>query len=90
VQPESKPDVDGVFGIPPAVAIAQRTSRGGRKSTVATQTEIYHFLRLMYVKLGVQHCPDCGCAIAPQSEDAMVARILREAAASTSDCWRRW
>ena len=78
VQPESKPDVDGVFGIPPAVAIAQRTSRGGRKSTVATQTEIYHFLRLMYVKLGVQHCPDCGCAIAPQSEDAMVARILRE------------
>jgi len=78
LQPESKPDVDGVFGIPPAVAIAQRTSRGGRKSTVATQTEIYHFLRLMYVKLGVQHCPDCGCAIAPQSEDAMVARILRE------------
>ncbi len=78
VQPESKPDVDGVFGIPPAVAIAQRTSRGGRKSTVATQTEIYHFLRLMYVKLGVQHCPDCGCAIAPQSEDAMVARIMRE------------
>jgi excinuclease ABC subunit A len=78
VQPESKPDVDGVFGIPPAVAIAQRTSRGGRKSTVATQTEIYHFLRLMYVKLGVQHCPDCGCAIAPQTEDAMVARILRE------------
>ncbi|WP_371133572.1 excinuclease ABC subunit A, partial [Methyloversatilis sp.] len=78
VQPESKPDVDGVFGIPPAVAIAQRTSRGGRKSTVATQTEIYHFLRLLYVKLGVQHCPDCGCAIAPQTEDAMVARILRE------------
>jgi excinuclease ABC subunit A len=47
-----------VFGIPPTVAIEQRTSRGGRKSTVATLTEIYHFLRLLYVKLGTQHCPD--------------------------------
>ncbi|MEN9558817.1 MAG: UvrABC system protein, partial [Pseudomonadota bacterium] len=46
VQPPSKPDVDGIFGIPPTVAIEQRTSRGGRKSTVATLTEIYHYLRL--------------------------------------------
>ena len=59
VQPASRPDVDAIFGIPPTVAIEQRTSRGGRKSTVATLTEIYHFLRLLYVKLGVQHCPDC-------------------------------
>ena len=41
------------------MAIEQRTSRGGRKSTVATLTEIYHFLRLLFVKLGTQHCPDC-------------------------------
>jgi excinuclease ABC subunit A len=78
VQPASKPDVDAIFGIPPTVAIEQRTSRGGRKSTVATLTEIYHFLRLLYVKLGTQHCPDCDCAIEPQTLDAMAARILRD------------
>src|SRR5262249_17859327 len=49
VQPAARPDVDAIFGIPPTVAIEQRTSRGGRKSTVATLTEIYHFLRLLYV-----------------------------------------
>ncbi|MEN3113406.1 excinuclease ABC subunit UvrA [Uliginosibacterium paludis] len=78
VQPASKPDVDAIHGIPPTVAIEQRTSRGGRKSTVGTLTEVHHFLRLLYVKLGTQHCPDCGCAIEPQSEDAIAARILRE------------
>jgi excinuclease ABC subunit A len=78
VQPASRPDVDGVFGIPPTVAIEQRTSRGGRKSTVATLTEIYHFLRLLYVKLGTQHCPKCDLPIEPQSFDAIVARVMRE------------
>jgi excinuclease ABC subunit A len=78
VQPSSRPDVDGVFGIPPTVAIEQRTSRGGRKSTVATLTEIYHFLRLLYVKVGHQYCPDCGVKIEPQSFDAIAARILRD------------
>ncbi len=78
VQPATRPDVDGVFGIPPTVAIEQRTSRGGRKSTVATLTEVYHFLRLLYVKLGQQHCPDCQVPIEPQSFDAIVARIMRE------------
>jgi excinuclease ABC subunit A len=77
VQPASKPDVDAIFGIPPTVAIEQRVSRGGRKSTVATLTEIYHFLRLLFVKLGTQHCPDCDAAIVPQSIDAISARILR-------------
>jgi len=78
VQPASKPDVDAIWGIPPTVAIEQRTSRGGRKSTVATLTEIYHFLRLLYVKLGVQHCPNDGTPIAPQSAEAIAARILRD------------
>jgi excinuclease ABC subunit A len=76
VQPATRPDVDGVYGIPPTVAIEQRTSRGGRKSTVATLTEIYHFLRLLYVKLGVQHCPDCAIAIEPQSFDAIASRLV--------------
>jgi excinuclease ABC subunit A len=78
VQPASRPDVDAIFGIPPTVAIEQRTSRGGRKSTVATMTEIYHFLRLLYVKLGVQYCPDCRVAIEPQSIESIAARILRD------------
>jgi excinuclease ABC subunit A len=78
VQPASRPDVDAIFGIPPTVAIEQRTSRGGHKSTVATLTEIYHFLRLMYVKLGVQYCPECNAAIEPQSADAIAARVLED------------
>jgi excinuclease ABC subunit A len=78
VQPASRPDVDAIFGIPPTVAIEQRTSRGGHKSTVATLTEIYHFLRLMYVKLGMQYCPACNAPIEPQSADAIAARVLKD------------
>ena len=77
VEPAARPDVDAIYGIPPTVAIEQRTSRGGRKSTVATLTEIYHFLRLLYAKLGQQYCPDCSIAIQPQTPAAIVARIVR-------------
>jgi len=77
IQPASKPDVDAVLGIPPTVAIEQRTSRGGRKSTVATVTEIYHFLRLMFVKLGIQHCPDCNLPITSQSTDEIIADTMK-------------
>jgi excinuclease ABC subunit A len=78
VQPAARPDVDAIFGIPPTVAIEQRTSRGGSKSTVATLTELYHFLRLLYVKLGTQHCPTCDVPIRPQSFDSIAARLLRD------------
>ena len=77
VQPAARPDLDAIHGIPPTVAIEQRASRGGLKSTVATLTEIYHFLRLIYVRLGTQYCPDCNLAIAPQSLDAIVASLQR-------------
>ena len=77
VQPAARADVEAVRGIPPTVAIESRASRGGRKSTVGTATEIYHFLRLLYVKLGVQHCPQCGDAIEPQSAERIIARILK-------------
>ncbi|NLE02111.1 MAG: excinuclease ABC subunit UvrA [Fibrobacter sp.] len=77
IQPASKPDVDAVLGVPPTVAIEQRTSRGGRKSTVATVTEIYHYLRLLFVKLGVQYCPDCAIPIAPQSPESILAEIMK-------------
>ncbi len=77
VEPAGRADVDAVYGIPPTVAIEQRTSRGGRKSTVATLTELYHFLRLLFVKLGVQHCPDCGVPIDAQSVESIHARLMK-------------
>lgn len=76
VQPAARPDIDGMSGIPPTVAIEQRTSRGGQKSTVATMTEIHHFLRLLIVKLGTQYCPECDVSIEPQSPEAISAGIL--------------
>jgi excinuclease ABC subunit A len=78
VQPAARPDVDAIYGIPPTVAIEQRTSRGGRKSTVATLTEIYHFLRLLYVKLGTQFCPTCDVAIEPQTSRSIAERLVRQ------------
>jgi excinuclease ABC subunit A len=78
VQPSQRADADAVSGIPPTVAIEQRTSRGGRKSTVATLTEIHPFLRLLYVQLGIQHCPDCELAIQPLTQEQIVARIQKE------------
>ncbi|MCB1874643.1 MAG: excinuclease ABC subunit UvrA [Chromatiales bacterium] len=78
VQPAARPDVDSVSGLPPTVAIEQRTSRGGRKSTVATLTEIHHFLRLLYVRLGTQYCPDCELPIEPLSADAIADRLMRQ------------
>ena len=78
VQPAGRPEVDAVYGIPPTVAIEQRLSRGGRKSTVGTITEVWHFLRLLYVKLGTQHCIHEGAAVQPQSSDSMVAQIMRQ------------
>ena len=72
-----RPEVDDVTGIPPTVAIEQRMSQGGRRSTVATLTEIYHYLRLLYSKLGVQHCPGCGEPIVSQTPEAMLEEIGR-------------
>nr|WP_295130524.1 excinuclease ABC subunit UvrA [uncultured Roseateles sp.] len=78
VQPAGRPEVDAVWGIPPTVAIEQRLSRGGRKSTVATTTEVWHFLRLLYVKLGVQHCMHDGTPVRPQSVESIAAQLLRD------------
>ena len=77
VQPAGRPEVDAVYGIPPTVAIEQRLSRGGRKSTVGTTTEVWHFLRLLFVKLGVQHCIHDGAAVAPQTPESIVAQLLK-------------
>ncbi|MEY3271725.1 MAG: UvrABC system protein [Pseudomonadota bacterium] len=78
VQPAGRPEVDAVYGIPPTVAIEQRLSRGGRKSTVATTTEVWHFLRLLWVKLGLQHCVHDGAPVKPQSTESIAAQLLRD------------
>ncbi|RPE67781.1 excinuclease ABC subunit A [Tibeticola sediminis] len=77
VQPAGRPEVDAVYGIPPSVAIEQRLSRGGAKSTVGTVTEIWHFLRLLWVKLGVQHCVHDGAAVQPQTPERIAAQLLQ-------------
>ncbi len=74
-QQMERPEVDIITGLPPTVAIEQRISRGGGRSTVATVTEIYHFLRLLYAKLGVQHCPACGIAVRRQTAAAIAETV---------------
>jgi len=77
VQPAGRPEVDAVYGIPPTVAIEQRLSRGGRKSTVGTTTEVWHFLRLLYVKLGLQHCVNDNTPVQAQSAQSILALIMK-------------
>jgi len=78
VEQMSRPDVDLVTGIPPTVSIEQRTTRGGGKSTVATVTEVYHFIRLLFARLGTQHCPDCQLPVQPQIRDALARQLQLE------------
>src|SRR5262249_10408545 len=75
VEQLEKPDVDLVTGLPPSVAIEQRVTRGGGKSTVATVTEVYHFLRLLFAKTGTQFCPDCDLPVAKQNVASIVKQI---------------
>src|SRR6185295_11820427 len=78
VEQMAKPDVDLITGIPPTVSIEQRTSRGGGKSTVATVTEVHHFIRLLFARLGTQFCPDCQVAVESQTRDELGHRLQSE------------
>jgi excinuclease ABC subunit A len=79
VEQLSRPDVDLIAGIPPTVSIEQRTSRGGGKSTVATVTEVHHFIRLLFARLGTQFCPDCQVPVEAQTRDELGRRLQAEA-----------
>lgn len=70
-----KPDVDHIFGLPPAIAIEQRKSASNPRSTVATTTEIYDYLRLLYARIGEPHCPKCHRPITKQSSSEIIDRI---------------
>jgi len=78
VEQLSRPDVDLIAGIPPTVSIEQRSSRGGGKSTVATVTEVYHFVRLLFARLGTQFCPDCQVPVEAQTRDEVGRRLQTE------------
>jgi excinuclease ABC subunit A len=75
VEQLEKPEVDSIEGLPPSVAIEQRVTRGGGKSTVATVTEIYHFLRLLFAKLGTQYCPTCDVPVVTQTTSAITQQV---------------
>ena len=72
-----KPDVDHIFGLPPAIAIEQRKATSNPRSTVATTTEIYDYLRILYARVGIPHCPECRKIILRQSSSEIVEQILR-------------
>src|SRR5260364_262345 len=71
-----KPDVDFIEGLSPAVSIDQKTASRNPRSTVATVTEVYDYLRLMFARAGTPHCPNCGREIARQSVDQIVEQIM--------------
>lgn len=71
-----KPDVDSIEGLSPAISIDQKTTSKNPRSTVGTVTEIYDYLRLLYARVGVPHCPICGKEIRRQSTDQIIDKIL--------------
>lgn len=72
----AKPDVDHIEGLSPAVSIDQKTTSRNPRSTVGTVTEVYDYLRLLYARLGVPHCPECGREIKSQTTDQVTDEIL--------------
>ena len=71
-----KPDVDSIEGLSPAISIDQKTTSKNPRSTVGTVTEIYDYLRLLYARIGVPHCPVCGREIRQQTVDQIVDKIM--------------
>ena len=71
-----KPDIDSIDGLSPAISIDQKTTSQNPRSTVGTVTEIYDYLRLLYARIGIPHCPICGRAIEQQSIDQIVGKVL--------------
>lgn len=72
-----KPDVESIEGLPPAISIDQKSTNRNPRSTVGTVTEIYDYFRLLYARIGVPHCPNCGKEINKQTVDQMVDSIMK-------------
>src|SRR5205809_7543593 len=77
-----KPDVDSIEGLSPAISIEQKTTSKNPRSTVGTVTEIYDYLRVLFARIGVPHCPSCGAVISAQTVQQMVDRVMALSAGS--------
>jgi excinuclease ABC subunit A len=77
IRPLARPEVDCVLGVPPTVALEQKLSRGTPMSTTGTASEVYHYLRLLYARVGVPHCPACGLAGEVGDAAGLAERIAR-------------
>ena len=71
-----KPDVDYIEGLSPAISIDQKTTSKNPRSTVGTVTEIYDYLRLLYARIGIPHCPKCGKEVSRQTIDQIVDKVM--------------
>jgi len=71
-----KPDVEYIEGLSPAISIEQKSTSKNPRSTVGTVTEIYDYLRLLYARIGRQHCPTCKSEITPQTVEQIVIRLM--------------
>src|SRR5271155_2756339 len=72
-----KPDVDLIEGLSPAIAIEQRNPSRNPRSTVATVTEVYDYMRLLYARIGIPHCPNCGRVVSRQTPQAILRETLK-------------
>lgn len=90
-----KPDVEKIEGLSPAISIDQKSTNRNPRSTVGTVTEIYDYFRLLYARIGVPHCPQCGKEIKKQTVDQMVDTIMElpegnEVSAAGTGCpWKK-
>src|SRR5881392_3767815 len=73
-----KPDVDQIDGLSPAISIEQKTTSRNPRSTVGTVTEIYDYMRLLFARIGIPHCPSCGRVISAQTVQQMVDRVMAQ------------
>ena len=73
-----KPDVDDIQGLSPAISIDQKSTNRNPRSTVGTVTEIYDYLRLLYARVGIPHCPKCGKVISKQTVDQIVDILIKQ------------
>ncbi|NBS41749.1 hypothetical protein EBS80_03745, partial [bacterium] len=80
---QDKPDVDEILGLSPTIAIDQKSSSHNPRSTVGTVTEIYDFLRVLFARAGMPHCPKCGDPVKEQTLDQIVTRTLAFAQTAT-------
>ena len=71
-----KPDVESIDGLSPAISIDQKTTSKNPRSTVGTVTEIYDYIRLLYARIGIPYCPNCGIKIEKQSIDQIIDNIM--------------